>query len=67
MERIKDRGIDEAITNEDIATTRAASSINTEEDLQDLSDRLRGNQIDEETIRRMENDIRKYNISGNFT
>ena len=67
MERIKDRGIDEAITNEDIATTRAASSINTEEELQDLSDRLRGNQIDEETIRRMENDIRKYNISGNFT
>ena len=67
MERIKDRGIDEAITNEDIATTRAASSINTEEDLQDLSNRLRGNQIDEETIRRMENDIRKYNISGNFT
>ena len=67
MKRIKDKGLDEAITNEDIATTKAASSINTEEDLQNLSDRLRGNEIDEETIRRMENDIRKYNISGNFT
>ena len=67
MERIKDKGIDEAITNEDIATTKAASSINTEEELQDLSNRLRGNEIDEETIRRMENDVRKYNISGNFT
>ena len=67
IKRIKDIGVGNAPTKEDIATTKAASSVQTEDDLKALSDRLRSNDISEEKIKRMENDVRKYNISGNFT
>ena len=64
--KIKGGIIDGKVTKQDIATAKASSSIQTEEELQGLSDRLRKNGVDEGKIRMMENDVRRDNVSGNF-
>ena len=66
IKRVKAIGIDGKVTKQDIATAKASSSIQTEEELQGLSDRLRKNGVDEGKIRMMENDVRRDNVSGNF-
>ena len=66
IKRIKAIGLDGKVTKQDIATAKASSSIQTEEELQGLSDRLRKNGVDEGKIRTMENDVRRDNVSGNF-
>ena len=66
IKRIKAIGLDGKVTKQDIATARASSSIQNEEELKGLSDRLRRNGVDESKIKKMENDLRRDNVSGNF-
>ena len=67
IKRIKAVGLNGKVTKQDIATARASSSIQTEEELKGLSERLRKNGVAESKIKKMENDVRRDNVSGNFT
>ena len=67
IKRIKAIGLDGKVTKQDIATAKASSSIKTEEELKGFSDRLRKNGVAESKIKKLENDLRRDNVSGNFT
>ena len=67
IKRIKAVGLDGKVTKQDVATARASASVQTEDELKALSDRLRKNGVSEGKIKKMENDVRKDNVSGNFT
>ena len=67
IKRIKAVGLNGKVTKQDIATARASASVQTEDELKALSDRLRKNGVAEGKIKKMENDVRKDNVSGNFT
>lgn len=66
MKKVKDIGIDATPTGRDIAITKAAASVQNEEQLKGLSERLRKNGIKEKEITKLENDVRKMNVSGEF-
>ena len=67
IKRIKAVGLNGKVTKQDIATARASASVQTEDELKALSDRLRKNGVAESKIKKMENDVRRDNVSGNFT
>lgn len=66
MKKMNDIGIKSAPSKRDIAATKAASTIRNEEQLRGLSDRLRNNGVPEREIIRLEDDVRKMNVSGEF-
>ena len=67
IKRIKAVGLNGKVTKQDVATARASASVQTEDELKALSDRLRKNGVAEGKIKKMENDVRSDNVSGNFT
>ena len=67
IKRIKAVGLGGKVTKQDVATARATASVQTEDELKALSDRLRKNGVSESKIKKMENDVRSDNVSGNFT
>ena len=66
IKRIKAVGLDGKVTKQDVATARASASVQTEDELKALSDRLRKNGVAEGKIKKLENDVRRDNVSGNF-
>ena len=67
IKRIKAIGLDGKVTKQDIATAKASSSIQNEEELKGFSNRLRKNGVAESKIKKLEDDLRRDNVSGNFT
>ena len=66
IKRIKAVGLEGKVTKQDVATARASASVQTEDELKALSDRLRKNGVAEGKIKKLENDVRRDNVSGNF-
>ena len=66
IKKMNSIGINATPTGRDIAATKAASTIRNEEQLRGLSDRLRNNGVPEREIIRLEDDVRKMNVSGEF-
>lgn len=66
IKSIESTGIDGAPSRQEIATTKISAAVKTEDELKETTDRLRKNGVSETTIRELEGNVRKRNISGGF-
>ena len=66
IKSIEATGIDRAPSRQEIATTKISAAVKTEKELKDTTDTLRKNGVPENTIREVEGEVRKRNISGGF-
>ena len=66
IKSIESTGIDGEPSRQEIATTKISAAVKTEDELKETTDRLRKNGVSETTIRELEGNVRKRNISGGF-
>ena len=66
IKSIKSTGIGEEPSKKEIAITKISSAVKTEKELKDTTDTLRKNGVPEDTVREVEGEVRKRNISGDF-